>query len=237
MNHATKSIATTPRITTPDAAAAREALARLAPFHYRPGPPSTPARSLVALDDVGTPIGILCTAFPTLNAPWRAAAWPHHINSFLCPRARALSANSLVRTISRVIIHPQWRGTGLAVRLVREYLNAPDTPLTETVASMAQFCPFFHAAGMRRIHTPPSRRDARFARVLHGLNITALSLTHTTTARASLRHTPALRRAVLTWANDSKATRRHAHADNLTHLAMLAAQSAHRSGPVIFVAP
>ena len=123
------------------------------------------------------------------------------------------------------------------MRLVREYLNTPDKPLTETVASMAQFCPFFHAAGMRRIHTPPSRRDARFAHVLHALDITAPSLTHTARARFALRHTPALRRAVLTWANDSKATRRHVHADNLTHLAMLAAQAAHRNGPVIFVAP
>lgn len=233
MNHTTS----TPRIITPDTATARDALARLAPFHYRPGAPSPPARVLVALDDAGTPIGILCTAFPTLNAPWRAAAWSHHFSPSQRPRARAQAANTLVRTITRVIVHPQWRGTGLAVRLVRAYLNTPDTPLTETIASMAQFCPFFHAAGMRRIHAPPSRRDAHFGRVLHALNIDPPSLAHDSTARASLRHTPALRRAVLTWANDSKATRRHAHADNLSHLAMLAAQAAHRSGPVIFVAP
>jgi len=60
-------------------------------------------------------------------------------------------ANKNVRTISRVIVHAQFRGVGLAVELVRWMLLHCDTRYVEAVAAMGKVHPFFEKAGMRRV--------------------------------------------------------------------------------------
>lgn len=52
------------------------------------------------------------------------------------------------RRISRVVVHPSYRGTGIGVALVRKYLA--DYPDTDVVAAMALFNPIFGVAGMER---------------------------------------------------------------------------------------
>lgn len=62
------------------------------------------------------------------------------------------------RRISRVVVHPSYRGSGIGVALVRKYLL--DFPDTDVVAAMALFNPVFGVAGMERaedsvVKSPP----------------------------------------------------------------------------------
>ena len=62
------------------------------------------------------------------------------------------------RRISRVVVHPSYRGCGIGKRLVERYLR--DFPDTDVVASMALYNPIFEHAGMTRVDDvrvdPPS---------------------------------------------------------------------------------
>lgn len=52
------------------------------------------------------------------------------------------------RRISRVVVHPSYRGTGIGVAIVQKYIN--DFPGADVVASMALYNPVFEKAGMLR---------------------------------------------------------------------------------------
>jgi len=56
--------------------------------------------------------------------------------------------NRELECISRVIVHPIYRGCGLAVRLVKHALTHASTPLVEALAAMGAVHPFFELAGM-----------------------------------------------------------------------------------------
>ena len=59
--------------------------------------------------------------------------------------------NAHVRTISRVIVHPQFRGLGLAARLVRRICEECPTRYVEAFAAMGEVHPLFERGGMRRV--------------------------------------------------------------------------------------
>ena len=69
---------------------------------------------------------------------------------------RWLSRN--VVRISRVVVHPKYRGIGLGVRLVRETMPLVGYPVVEMIAVMARYNPFAEKAGMVRV---AERRPAR----------------------------------------------------------------------------
>jgi len=139
----------------------RDDLGALIPFHYRSGLPATLERVLRAVDkETGTLAGVLAISRPTLNGAWRAHAWPGRFDG----PDKILAAKRInrdLRTISRVIVDPRFRGLGVAPALVRSYLREPATPCTEAIASMGGVCPFFASAGMAEFRVPPSARDAR----------------------------------------------------------------------------
>lgn len=64
-------------------------------------------------------------------------------------------ANQHVRTISRVIVHPQFRALGLARRLVSDLIDRCPTRYVDTLAMMGDFVGCFTSAGMTRIATRP----------------------------------------------------------------------------------
>jgi GNAT superfamily N-acetyltransferase len=137
----------------------------LARFHYRPGKPATVAgvwrvrylhgerskRSELAA------VGVL--------------SWP-----VPCVRERNLAfgllglrygqkirfANAHLRTISRVIVHPVFRSTGLATRLVRRMIADCPTPHVEALATMGWVHPFFDRAGMTRVDPEDSTRPVYY---------------------------------------------------------------------------
>jgi ABC-type ATPase with predicted acetyltransferase domain len=61
--------------------------------------------------------------------------------------------NRNLRTISRIIVHPQFRGIGLARELVRTLCQNSDVRYVEAMAHMGRAVPFFERAGMTR-HEP-----------------------------------------------------------------------------------
>ena len=65
------------------------------------------------------------------------------------PRRRAVRwLNGEVETISRVIVHPIYRGEGLAVQLVRHILRTSPVAMVEALAIMGRYHPLFERAGM-----------------------------------------------------------------------------------------
>jgi GNAT superfamily N-acetyltransferase len=71
-------------------------------------------------------------------------------------------ANANVRTISRVIVHPQFRALGLARRLVRDLIDACPTRYVESSTTMGPFINCFTGAGMARVDDGLSGRPAYF---------------------------------------------------------------------------
>lgn len=66
-------------------------------------------------------------------------------------------ANANLRTISRVIVHPQFRSLGLATALVRCLCDHCPTRYVEASAQMGRAVPMFERAGMKRLD--PEDRD------------------------------------------------------------------------------
>lgn len=196
-------------------------------LHYRSGPPATIERVLRAIDPDepwGQPlIGVLVISRPPLNGPWRARAWPGWLDG-LSPTQAADRINRELRTISRVIVRPQWRGRGIARRLVEHYLASPITPRTETIASMGAISPLFLRAGMRPVTSPPSAARRRLLAALHDARIRTWRLSDPAARRAALDDHVLMHR-LRRWANDARSTRRllNAPADELIKGAALAA--------------
>jgi ABC-type transport system involved in cytochrome c biogenesis ATPase subunit/GNAT superfamily N-acetyltransferase len=69
---------------------------------------------------------------------------------------KARLVNDEIARISRVIIHPKFRGIGLGEFLVRETLPKVGAKIVEVLAVMARYNPFFERAGMLKIEY---RRD------------------------------------------------------------------------------
>lgn len=160
--------------------------ATLAQHHYRAARPATIAR-ILTLDasrrtasqrfrgESGTSggsggVAVLIESMPALACRLRDLA----LNDRHRHRPHLLNAE--VRCISRVIVHPQWRGLGLAVRLVRAALASATTPYTEALAAMGAVNPFFEKAGMTAYRRPPTECDARLTAALARAGIAPANL-------------------------------------------------------------
>jgi len=64
---------------------------------------------------------------------------------------KARLVNEEIARISRVVIHPKFRGIGLGEFLVKETLPKVNAKVVEVLAVMARYNPFFEKAGMLRI--------------------------------------------------------------------------------------
>lgn len=202
----------------------------LAPFHYRAGRPATIRHILAAVSSESpdhpapakeSTVAVLVVSNPTLEGRWRHLAWPGEFRSGRKAKdARRL--NEMLRTISRVIVEPRWRGLGLATRLVRTYLQHPLTPYTDAAAAMGLCCPFFRAAGMREWALPPTRRDQRLVAAIARAGLEPWQLLEPVFPRAAHAIDARLERCLRRWAADSRTTRELAAAD-LPRLARAAA--------------
>lgn len=129
--------------------------AELARFHYLAGRPATIAAVVAA------------RYFPDNDGPERVVgvavlSWPSALNASrhqvfdikrlrFGQRLRWVNAN--LRTVSRVIVHPQFRSLGLSTRLIAAAVERCDTPYVEAVARMGHAHPLFDHAGFTR-HVP-----------------------------------------------------------------------------------
>ncbi len=172
----------------------------LARFHYIAGRPATCVGVLKAEDERdGATAGVLVVSMPTLNGRWRRALWGERFWSG-DKRRDAASVNGSLRTISRVVVDPRYRGMGIATRLVRAYLARPLTGATEAVAAMGWVCPFFECAGMRAVKLEATARDVVLARALREAGVRAWELMEVGRAEEVMRTSGAVARAVRAWA-------------------------------------
>lgn len=189
--------------------------AALGEFHYLRHRPATATRVLVLEDArptaVGTyigrhgeqrAVGLLIESLPALGCTLRNAALGDRYRGWRDRGAGPRLLNAELRCISRVIVHPQWRGLGLAVRLVREALATMTTPYTEALASMGRVHPFFARAGMTEYRRWPHARDQRLLDALRHADIEAWRLADVTAIEQQLRagDSALLRRELTRWA-------------------------------------
>ena len=136
----------------------------LAPFHYLADRPATfadvwavryeppagaatgPPVSRALSRALSRPVAVGVLSYPVPSCAGREA--------FLRRRRRSRRdnlrfANRHVRTISRVIVHPQFRALGLSTALVRCLCHHCDTRYVEAMSRMADAHPLFRRAGMR----------------------------------------------------------------------------------------
>jgi len=145
----------------------------LASFHYKGAHPGAITSVFSAVHEAPTVIGrylareaercvigVLVRSLPHLGCSLRDRA-THGRYRGLGGKASASLINREVRTISRVVIDPRWRGVGLAVQLVKHALLQPETVFTEALAAMGHVHPFFERAGMQRYERPPRPEHAR----------------------------------------------------------------------------
>jgi len=83
--------------------------------------------------------------------------------------------NRELRIISRVVVAPNWRGLGLAARLVAETLDQVGTPYVEAMAAMGRVSPFFERAGMTAYVQPPAPQSERLRAALESVGIDRLA--------------------------------------------------------------
>jgi GNAT superfamily N-acetyltransferase len=161
----------------------RQDYRRLSRFHYKAGEPVTMARVLTLrqreITVVGrylgrraeeTPAAVLVVSLPHPGCRLRDLATAGRYRDL--PRRQSLQLlNREVRTISRVVVDPQWRGLGLAVRLVRQAMRETTQPYLEALAAMGRVHPFFERAGMQRYDRPPLPGHQRLLDALAALGI------------------------------------------------------------------
>ncbi|MBX3392513.1 MAG: hypothetical protein KF787_07685 [Phycisphaeraceae bacterium] len=200
--------------------------ASLEPFHYRPSRPATFSRILRIVDPGSgrgaspTLAGVMVVSFPALWATWRRSAAPGLFDSVESARNPVL-VNRLVRTISRVIIDPRYRGLGAASQLVRAYLSSPCTPVTEAVTSMGRYHPLFESAGMTRFDPPTPPRHQRLEAALAGMGIRASDLIDLSRASLLIRDSR-VAEALAVWHRRGRGSARRWRSRPMIEVAVLA---------------
>ncbi|MBS7605039.1 MAG: hypothetical protein QXR84_00395 [Candidatus Bathyarchaeia archaeon] len=87
--------------------------------------------------------------------------------------------NEKLNIISRVVIHPKYRSTGLGQKIVKETLQLCGTPYVEMIAVMAKYNPFAEKAGMRKIaETKPPGEIIKIIEELRKLGFNTLLLAY-----------------------------------------------------------
>ena len=142
---------------------------RLAAFHYRDGHLPVPLKIFsVHLGDKVA--GVIVYSYPPVRASGRSKAVGYTVNLEELNRDWA--------TISRVIVHPKYRTTGLGVRLIRETLPLVGRSHVELTAVMAGYNPFAEKAGMTLVsHSQPDPSVIAAIEALRPLGFDPLSLT------------------------------------------------------------
>ena len=120
---------------------------RFAMWHYRSHQLSFVKR-VVVLKHVDEPVGICVFTTPAASLTLRSRYF-----GLTNPRSRvALAAmNEQLWLLARVVLHPTYRGAGIAAGFVREACRSCPVPWVETLTAMGHANPFFERAGFTRV--------------------------------------------------------------------------------------
>lgn len=109
-------------------------------------------------------VAVAVLSYPTVNSTARDRA----LALANLPAKRKLAfVNRHVRTISRVVVHPQFRSLGLASRLVSCVCAHCPTRFVEAFAVMGRVHPFFEKGGMPRQEPPVAEGQPDLAPVYY----------------------------------------------------------------------
>lgn len=182
----------------------------LSEHHYRAHRPATVTRVFRAVHrhvsaatrfsgqgEATRTVGVLVESLPALQCVLRDVALAKRHGGIGDIRQRARLLNEEVRCISRVVVHPQFRGVGVAVALVRAALSTATTTYTEALAAMGHVNPFFERAGMRAYRRPRHELDERLATALATVGVSPVDLAQLDVTLARIGALPAERRVWL----------------------------------------
>ena len=124
--------------------------AAFAHWHYLGGGLGPVDRVFIA-EHQGRPIGIAVFGFPHLHLKSRENVLPEACHSRSIKREGASFLNANVRLLQRIIVHPRYRGIGIAVRLLQHSLQNLGKPYVECLAQMGPFSGFLEGAGFKHI--------------------------------------------------------------------------------------
>jgi len=143
-------------------------------------------------------IGVLVIALPSPACRLRDLATSNRYRN-LGPRDGTALLNREVRCISRVIVDPRFRGSGVAVSLVRHALHhQPEcVRFTEALAAMGRVSPFFERAGMRRYERPLREDESRLIDALGCVNLDPPQLASVAHAIETIEAQPRHRQAFI----------------------------------------
>jgi GNAT superfamily N-acetyltransferase len=131
-------------------------------FHYLPKRPATWAgvwRIRYGQNDDERLVGVGVLSYPTARCSERERFFGHSHD----PSGEHVRfANANLRTISRVIVHPQFRSLGLSTVLVKCLIQHCPTRYVEAMARMGRAHPFFERAGMRRVEPEDPKAPVYF---------------------------------------------------------------------------
>jgi len=153
----------------------------LAPFHYRQKSPSaikeiykmTYRGEWMDKDDL---VAVLVVSYPPLSLKGRNKFTNNEYAKMTKENCKRINEDFGI--ISRVIVHPRYRGVGLASYFVKTYLEKyATTKYIETAACMARYHPFFEHAGMQRVEVEEDKKRVGMVSQLEkfGFNTSLLS--------------------------------------------------------------
>jgi ABC-type ATPase with predicted acetyltransferase domain len=96
-------------------------------------------------------IGVIVICYPHLALKGRNVVFGERFSKM--SKESCTELNQIMECISRIIIHPKYRGIGLAQFMLKEYFKLSQCEYVETIAVMANYNPFFEKAGMTRVDT------------------------------------------------------------------------------------
>lgn len=131
-------------------------------FHYLGGYPAY-VKLRYKLTYKDKVIGVILYTTPFLENSMRTKALPEYRG--IPSKERAERINRDILRLSRIIIHPKFRGVGLAVSLVADSMKLTGFKVIETLAAMSKYNPFFEKAGMTRVGVVPFNKEQR---LVHG---------------------------------------------------------------------
>lgn len=141
---------------------------RLAEFHYRSGGLPPPV-AIFSMRWGGEVVGVIVYSYPGISCYGRTRA--------VGRRVPVEELNREWAVISRVVLHPRFRGIGLGHRLVRETLPLVGRRYVEALAVMARYNPFFERAGMEKVvESGPDASVVEAVERLRGLGFSPVTL-------------------------------------------------------------
>jgi hypothetical protein len=102
-------------------------------------------------------VGVIVYTMPVPSLQLRSVFFNGQLEN-LSAKDRLQFVNKNIRTISRVVIEPRFRGLGIASWLVSQTMPAINVPVIESLAVMGHINPFFEKAGMKAIAAPQPAR-------------------------------------------------------------------------------